>query len=138
MDADLRTLRERLGEISDLNRAMGVLGWDQRVMMPPLGTPARAEAMATLGRISHEKFTDDEIGSLLEKLRPLEESLDYDSDDASLIRVTRRDWEKNRRVPAELRAEMIRAGSQGQHIWAEARRITTSPPSSPSSSATSS
>jgi carboxypeptidase Taq len=122
VDADLRTLRERLGEISDLTRAMGVLGWDQRVMMPPLGTPARAEAMATLGRIAHEKFTDEAIGTLLENLRPLEESLDYDSDDASLIRVTRRDWEKSRRVPAELRAEMIRAGSQGQHIWAEARR----------------
>jgi carboxypeptidase Taq len=122
VDADLRTLRERLGEISDLYRSMGVLGWDQRVTMPPLGTPARAEAMATLGRIAHQKFTEDELGSLLEKLRPLEESLDYDSDDASLIRVARRDWEKNRRVPAELRAEMIRAGSQGQHTWAEARR----------------
>ncbi len=122
MDADLRTLRERLAEISDLHRAMGVLGWDQRVTMPPLGTPARAEAMATLSRIAHEKFTDDEIGALLEKLRPLEESLEYDSDDASLIRVTRHDWEKNRRVPAELRAEMVRAGSQGQHVWAEARR----------------
>jgi carboxypeptidase Taq len=122
VDADLRTLRERLAEISDLARSMGVLGWDQRVTMPPLGAAARAEAMATLGRIAHEKFTDDEIGRLLEKLRPLEESLEYDSDDASLIRVTRRDWEKNRRVPAELRAEMIRAGSQGQTIWAEARR----------------
>jgi carboxypeptidase Taq len=119
--ADLRTLRERLAEISDITRGMGVLGWDQRVTMPPLGTPARAEALATLGRIAHEKFTDDETGRLLEELRPLEESLEYDSDDASLIRVTRRDWEKNRRVPAELRAEMIRAGSQGHHIWAEAR-----------------
>ena len=36
--------------------------------------------------------------------------VEYDSDDASLIRVTRRDWEKQRRVPAELRAEMLRAG----------------------------
>ena len=122
MDADLRTLRERLAEISDLQRALFVLSWDQRVMMPSLGAPARAEAVATLGRVAHEKFTEDEIGSLLEKLRPLEESLEYDSDDASLIRVTRKDWEKQRRVPAELRAEMLRAGSQGQHIWAEARR----------------
>jgi carboxypeptidase Taq len=121
VDADLRTLRERLAEISDLNRSMGVLGWDQRVTMPPLGAPARAEAMATLGRISHQKFTDDEIGRLLEKLRPLEESLEYDSDEASLIRVTRRDWEKSRRVPAELRAETIRAASQGLHVWAAAR-----------------
>ena len=121
MEADLRTLRERLAEISDLYRSMGVLGWDQRVMMPPGGNPARAEALATLGRIAHEKFTDDEIGALLEKLRPHEESLDPDSDDASLIRVTRHDWEKNRKVPAELRAEMLRAGAQGHQVWVEAR-----------------
>ena len=31
--------------------------------MPPGGHPARAEALATLGRIAHEKFVDDEIGS---------------------------------------------------------------------------
>jgi carboxypeptidase Taq len=122
VDADLRTLRERLAEISDLHRSMGVLGWDQRVTMPPGGNPARAEAMATVGRIAHEKFTSDEIGELLEKLTPLEESLDPESDDASLIRVTRHDWEKNRKVPAELRAEMLRAGAQGHQTWVEARK----------------
>ena len=121
MNADLRTLRERLAEISDLHRSMSVLGWDQRVTMPPGGNPARAEALATLGRIAHEMYTADEIGSLLEKLRPLEESLDPDSDDASLIRVTRHDWEKNRKVPADLRAEMLRAGAQGHQVWVEAR-----------------
>ncbi len=97
---DLQALRERLAEIADVSRAAGVLGWDQRVTMPPLGTEARAEALATLGRIAHERFTDAETGRLLDRLAPLEESLPYDSDDASLIRVTRRDWEKERRVPA--------------------------------------
>jgi len=77
VDADLLALRERLAEISDLYRTMGVLGWDQKVTMPPGGHPARAEALATIGRIAHERFTDDEIGRLLERLRPLEESLDY-------------------------------------------------------------
>ena len=121
MDADLRALKERLAEIADLSRAGGVLAWDQKVTMPPGGHPARAEAMATVGRIAHEKFTDAEIGNLLERLRPLEESLDYDSDDASLIRVTRRDWEKQRRVPTELRTEMIRAAALGNRVWIEAR-----------------
>ena len=121
MDADLRALRERLAEIADLSRAGGVLAWDQKVTMPPGGHPARAEALATLGRIAHERFTDAEIGRLLERLRPLEESLDYDSDDASLIRVTRRDWEKQRRVPTELRTEMIRAAALGNQVWIEAR-----------------
>jgi carboxypeptidase Taq len=122
VDADLRTLRERLAEISDLQRSVAVLLWDQRVTMPPLGTPARADAIATLGRIAHDRFVDDEIGSLLERLRPLEESLEHDSDDASLVRVTRRDWEKERRVPAELRTELLRAGSEGHLAWVEARR----------------
>jgi carboxypeptidase Taq len=119
---DLRTLRERLAEISDIQRSVGALFWDQRVSMPPLGSPARAEAVATLGRIAHDRFVDDEIGSLLERLRPLEESLEYDSDDASLIRVTRRDWEKERRVPSELRTEMLRAASEGHLTWVEARK----------------
>jgi carboxypeptidase Taq len=100
---------------------MRVLSWDQKVTMPPLGHPARADALATLARIAHERFVDDEIGALLERLRPLEESLDYDSDDASLIRVTRRDWEKQRRDPTELRAEIVRAGALGHQIWVDAR-----------------
>jgi hypothetical protein len=32
--------------------------------------------MATVGRIAHEKFVDAEIGNLLERLQPLEESLE--------------------------------------------------------------
>ncbi len=121
MDADLRALKERLAEISDLTRTGLVLAWDQKVTMPPGGHPARAEALATLSRVAHEKFVDDEIGRLLERLRPLEESLEYASDDAALIRVTRRDWEKQRRVPTELRAEIVRAASLGNQVWIEAR-----------------
>lgn len=122
MDAALRDLRLRLAEIADLSRAAAVLGWEQRVSMPPLGTDARADQLATLGRIAHERFTDPEIGRLLDRLAPLEESLPYDSDDASLIRVTRRDWEKDRRVPPELQEEMTRAAASGHHAWVEARR----------------
>ncbi len=121
VDADLRALRERLAEISDLQRTLFVLAWDQKVTMPPGGHPARAEALATIGKVAHEKMVDDEVGRLLDRLRPLEESLDYDSDDASLIRVTRRDWEKQRRVPTELRTELVRSAALGNRVWIEAR-----------------
>ncbi|HEU5490776.1 MAG TPA: carboxypeptidase M32 [Gaiellaceae bacterium] len=121
MDADLRALKERLAEISDLARAGSVLAWDQKVTMPEGGHPARADQLATLSKVVHERFVDEELGRLLERLRPLEESLDYDSDDASLIRVTRRDWEKQRRVPTELRVELTRAAALGNQIWIEAR-----------------
>ena len=121
MDADLRALKDRLAEIHDLRRMLMLASWDQKVTMPPGGHPARAEALATLGRIAHERLVDDEVGRLLDRLAPLEESLDYDSDDASIIRVTRVDWEKQRRVPTELRTELVRAAALGNQVWIEAR-----------------
>jgi carboxypeptidase Taq len=65
---------------------------------------------------------DDEVGRLLEELGPFEEGLDHDSDEASLLRVTRRDWEKARRIPTELREELTRAGAAAYAAWIEARR----------------
>ena len=121
MEAALRELRQRLAEVSDLSRSAGVLGWDQRVTMPVRGTEARAEQLATLARIAHERFTDAQIGRLLDTLTPRVESLPYDSDEASLVRVTRRDWEKARRVPVELREQLTRAAARGHNAWVEAR-----------------
>ena len=36
--------------------------------------------------------------------------------------MTRRDWEKARRVPSELRAQMTLEAARGHHAWVEARR----------------
>jgi carboxypeptidase Taq len=60
-------------------------------------------------------------GRLLDACAPLADELPFDSDDAALVRVTRRDWDKARRVPAELRAEMTREGARGYEVWAAAR-----------------
>jgi carboxypeptidase Taq len=122
MDSTYNELRNRLAEIVDLRRVAGLASWDQHTQMPPGGSKARAEQLATLGRISQELFVSDEIGRLLEELRPYGEELPYDSDPASLIRVTRRDWEKARRVPPELSAEITRAGSLAYEAWVQARR----------------
>src|SRR3954463_2582260 len=104
--AAFEDLRTRLAEIADLSRASAILGWDQQTIMPPRGAEGRAEVLATLDRVVHERFTSPEVGRLLDQLADFEQSHDYDSFEASLIRVTRRDWEKACRVPADLRAEM--------------------------------
>ena len=121
MDERLAELRRRLGEVSDLRSALAVLDWDQMVMMPPAGAAVRAERVATLERVAHERFADDRIGELVDELRELEESLPYDADDACLIRVTRRDWEKASRIPADLAAAQTKAASEGMEAWVVAR-----------------
>jgi carboxypeptidase Taq len=91
-------------------------------MMPPRGAAARAEMLGTLRRIAHEQFIDPEIGRLLEELEPFEAGHEYDSFEASLVRVTRRDWEKARKVPTDLRVEMSRAAALALPVWVDARR----------------
>ncbi len=115
-------LRRRLAEVEDLRNASHLLDWDQQTMMPPRGAPARAEARATLERIGHDLFVDAETGRLLEAAESQLDGAAEDSDEARLVRVVRRRWEKARRVPTELAADMARAGSMGQDAWVQARR----------------
>jgi carboxypeptidase Taq len=120
-DPPLERLKQRLGEVNDLTKAAGLLFWDQRVMMPAGGSEARAEAIATVSRLTQERFIAADVGKLLEELRGLEESSDYDSFEASLIRVTRRDYEKAVRVPPELVGEMRRASALALSAWGPAK-----------------
>src|SRR2546426_9028110 len=102
MNGKLAELKGRLMEVYDLNMAAAVLGWDQATYMPPGGAPARGRQLATLGRLAHEMFTRPAVGKLLDDLRPDENSLPADSDDARLIRVTRREYERAVKVPSKL------------------------------------
>jgi carboxypeptidase Taq len=121
MNAKLEELRVRLGEISDFNAAAAVLRWDQQTYMPPAGAEARATQLATLSKTAHARLTSDEIGALLEDLEAEAAALDYDSYKASLLRATRRRYDQQRRVPAELVAELSRARALGNVAWQQAR-----------------
>jgi carboxypeptidase Taq len=118
----LAELKARLSEIADLNGAASVLGWDQLTYMPRGGAAARGRQMATLSRLAQEKFIDPAIGKLLDDLRPYEESLPYEDDDASLIRVTRRDYERATRVPPDFMERFNLHASEAYMVWAEARQ----------------
>ena len=108
-------LLERLAEIADLERVSMLLAWDQEVFMPPAGAQARGELRATVGRLAHERFTDERIGELLQSASPRDE-LEVD-----VVRVAQRDFDKSRRVSGELVAEMARAGVAAREAWLQAR-----------------
>lgn len=114
-------LKAKLAEIEALNSAEALLFWDQSTYMPPGGASARASQMAALGRITHEKFTDKAIGSLLDELKWHEQSLPYDSDEASLLRVARRDYERCARVPPSFMQRFHTNVAESYEAWARAR-----------------
>jgi carboxypeptidase Taq len=108
-------LMGRLAEVSDLQSASTLLAWDQEICMPPAGAAARSELRATVGRLGHERFIDERVGELLAAARPRDEI------EADVVRIVGRDYEKSRRVPTELVAEMTRAAATARTAWAKAR-----------------
>lgn len=121
MDTKIGKLKDLLMEINDLEAAASLLSWDQLTYMPPGGAVARGRQIATLKQIAHQKYTDPVMEKLLEELRPLVESLPYDSDEASLVRVTARDFEKALKVPADFMAEFYNHTAVTYEAWAQAR-----------------
>lgn len=114
-------LREHLGEIDDLQRAAAVLGWDRQTHMPPAGSATRSRQAATLSRIAHERFASQETGRLLDALEDWAAGLPYDSDEASLVRVTRRRYTLQASLSPRLVEALSIAGAQGFDAWLEAR-----------------
>jgi carboxypeptidase Taq len=118
MQEKLNELKSILAEVYDLNRAASVLSWDQQTYMPRAGAEARGQQMGTLGKIAHEKFTDEKVGKLLDELK---DAYHPESDEFALIKVTRRDYEKRTRVPSEFVAEQAQVSAQAHEGWMEAR-----------------
>jgi carboxypeptidase Taq len=122
MSDNLQRLKDILAEVTDLSRAAAVLDWDQETNMPPGGVAARAQQLSTLLTLAHVRFTSDEVGRLLDALESEVANRHFDSDEASLVRVTRRDYEQERKLPPELVSEAATAGATARPHWEKARR----------------
>lgn len=114
-------LCERTAELMDLGSAGSVLGWDQQVYMPPGGAEARGRQLATIGKLMHEKLIDPRNGVLLKKLATFEKKKGYDSKEATIIRLSRRGYDKAINVPPEYTSRVSKAQSECFEMWLKAR-----------------
>jgi carboxypeptidase Taq len=114
-------LKRRLREISDLNAASDVLNWDQATYMPEGGARARGRQRVMLNRLAHERAVEPALGRLIDGLTRYVENLPYDSDDASLIRVARRDFQKNIKIPSDHVERATAHFSTSYDAWTRAR-----------------
>jgi carboxypeptidase Taq len=111
----LDALRARLATVAHLEAAVRVLEWDQETFMPSGAAEARAEQLATLRTLAHEHFVAEETARLLADAEP-----DGPLDEA-LIRVTRRDLERQVRLPSALVRREAQASAQALEAWKAAR-----------------
>ena len=115
------TLKSRLIEIDDINGAASLLRWDQTTYMPPGGAPARGRQLATLSRLAHERFIEAETGRLLDAAEQETSALPADSDEAALVRVTRRSYEQSVKIPGALVSELQEHAAESYQAWTVAK-----------------
>jgi carboxypeptidase Taq len=121
MDQKLTELKSLWLVFDDLLAASAYLRWDQRTYMPPGGGSSRARLISTVDGLAHEHLTDPKLGHILDDLAKYEEQLDSSSDEASMIRVARRDYDRWTKIPSEFFRELSGHTSNSYQAWTQAR-----------------
>ncbi len=99
-----------------------LLHWDEQTCMPTPAGPWRAEQLAQVAGLLHERQTDPQLGAWLESLSAGPLAQDRHQDAGATIWWLRRQYQKQCRLPASLVEELARASVLGQAAWVEARR----------------
>lgn len=107
-------------EAATLRSTSALLGWDQETFMPPAAAEFRAEQMALVSSLVHERFTSPRVGELLARCQA-DPVLADDATAAVNLRELRRDYGRATRLPPDLVREMAETSSRAMHVWREAR-----------------
>ncbi|MBO4247271.1 carboxypeptidase M32 [Halomicrobium sp. IBSBa] len=109
--------RAHVEQLTYVDDAAGVLQWDQEVMMPEEGTPARSKQSAALSTLSHDLLTDDDVAEWLAEL----EGSDLDPEREAVVREIRRQHDRETKVPSDLVQRISEATSNALPVWKEAK-----------------
>ncbi len=114
-------LRRNSVDTALLGSANALLHWDQSTKMPELGQEYRAEQIALLAGLIHERRTDPRVGEALDKADAELLHDDPDAVERANLREWRRAYERAVKIPADLAVALARAAARGESAWRDAR-----------------
>ncbi len=117
-DGPYAEFEQRVRRLGNLGQAEEVLRWDQEVMMPEGGTPARSQQLSVLSGIKHELLTDDQLTTLLAELA----TADLPPQKNATVREIKRRHDRAVAVPTELIEEISETTSEAVSVWETARK----------------
>lgn len=115
-------LIRRVREEALLASCATLLEWDEDTYLPRRGVEHRANQLAFLAGLHHEKATDPRIGELLGELEVSDVVGEPHSPPAVNVRELRRLYDRSHRLPRAFVEELTRITTFAQHEWARARQ----------------
>lgn len=119
MSTAYQKLQTAFTQISALEGAASMLGWDAETMMPEGAADIRGEQLAALATVIHEKMTNPAIAQWLDRAK--------DESGLSLwqqanLREMQREYLHANALPADLVHALTKARIACEHVWREARK----------------
>lgn len=118
----LNQLKQKLTELSYLNSANALLQWDQEVHMPDQAVEARSKTSSNLSKLIHEKLLSDEFEQLIEPAKEMLDQAQLEDEDAAIVREAYREYEREKKLPAEFVEELSETTSKAQKAWKQAKQ----------------
>ncbi len=110
-----------LREAGILGSVEALLDWDSETVMPSGGLATRAEQIAYIAGLAHERRTNPRLGELLGAL----EGQTLDSIAQTNVRETRRNYDRATKIPADLVRKIAKASTLAKDAWGKARAEST-------------
>jgi carboxypeptidase Taq len=110
-------LVKRSKELFTVGTINALVGWDQRVNMPPAGIKQRSQMAAYLQELAHRQQADPRVGELLD----IAEEGQWEAGPAANLREWRRDYDQATKLPPTLVRRRAELTATANNVWQESR-----------------
>lgn len=121
LETRVKDFRNFVKKIASYNQALAVLHWDMRTQAPRKGMDARSEVIGTLSAEQFKLATSKEMEAFLEELTDSSTLDSLDPITRQSVLECKKEYDRNKQIPAETYQEFVVLTSQAETVWEEAR-----------------
>lgn len=111
--------KRKMHRIADVRNANALLQWDQETYLPAKGAAFRGQQISTLSEISHQLFSEEELGVVLQNLLS---AGDLTKEQHRNVELTFEDYTKNKKYTSAFVRALSEQTNKTFHAWIESRK----------------
>src|SRR5215203_1842430 len=111
--------RAKMRLIADVKNANALLQWDQETYLPSKGAGLRGQQISTLSEISHQMFSEEDLGTILQELLSKE---GLSAGQKRNVERTYEDYLKNKKYTSEFVRKLSEQVNKAFHSWIQSRK----------------
>lgn len=117
----LKEFQDYLAKMNQYEHVVTLLYWDMKTGAPKLGQDGHVAALTHFSTESFAMSTSEKIGEMLDGLAKPEEYDILTDTWKFIVKEMKRDYDRNKRIPADVYAAFVQTQAQAGNVWLEAK-----------------